>query len=316
MMSLKQMRYALAVEHHRHFGRAAQSCFVTQSALSQQVTLLEEHLGWEIFERTGKTVFPTPRGKLFLKDIKRIIGLTTELEEQFARSPSQMQMTISMALIPTIAPYLLPTLLPALVTKMDPIKFFASERTTDDLIGAVTSGECDFGILATDVNDERLIQAKLFADPFVLATPPDSNIVGPVDLSQVEREQMLLLSEGHCLRDQTVDACRLATDLGQKTFAATSLSTIVELVANGLGMTLLPAISLRRERRGDQLNIVSLQQPGAGRTISMVWRRSSPLSSLFQNIAKIVGSVGRAILVEENELPVKQHTVLAAKHAP
>lgn len=310
------MRYALAVEHQRHFGRAANDCFVTQPALSQQITLLEEHLGWAIFERTGKTVLPTPRGKLFLKDIKRISGLTTELEEQFARNPNQMQMTITMGLIPTVAPYLLPTLLPALVTQMDPLRFFASERTTDDLIGAVKSGECDFGILATDVNDERLVQTQLFADPFVLATPPTSNIVGPVDLSQVEREQMLLLSEGHCLRDQTVDACRLGADLGQKTFAATSLSTIVELVANGLGMTLLPAISLRREGQGNRLNLISLKQPGAGRVISMVWRRSSPLSSVFQDIAEIVSTIGRQTLVEENELPSKQHKVPAAKRAP
>lgn len=304
-ISLKQMRYALAVEHHHHFGRAAAASFVTQPALSQQITLLEEQLGFPVFERMGKSVISTPRGKLFLIEIKRIVGLTQELEERFVQEPVHVPMRISIALIPTIAPYLLPTLLPTLSDQLAPIEFSVSEQTTEQLLEAVKNGSCDFGILATDPADERLFLQPLFADPFVLAVSPQSNVADPIDLSSLNREAMLLLSDGHCLRDQTMDACQLGSDMKQKTFAATSLSTIVELVANQLGMTLLPAISLKREAAGGRVKTVSLKQPGAGRIISMIWRRSSPLQELFGQIASIVTNVGKELLVEDTQKHVK-----------
>jgi len=298
-ITLKQMRYALSVEQHKHFGRAAEANFVTQPALSQQITLLEEHLGMHIFERMGKGAIPTPLGKLFLAEIKRIATLSEELEERFTNTHEQVPIRLSMALIPTIAPYMLPSLLPALGTQFSPLQFSVIEQTTEHLINAVKTGECDFGILATDPGDERMFFEPLFADPFVLAVAPEASLVGPIDLKKLDRENMLLLSDGHCLRDQTMDACQLSNELTQRTFAATSLSTIVELVANQLGMTLLPAISIKREAIGGRVKTLSLQSPGAGRTISMVWRKSSPMQDLFHQIATLTKVVGKHLLVED-----------------
>jgi len=312
-ISLKQMRYALAVEKHMHFGRAASASFVTQPALSQQITLLEEQLGMPIFERMGKSVIPTPQGLLFLAEIKRIVGLTTELEERFTADVDHMPMRISMALIPTIAPYLLPSLLPALSAQFAPVQFSVSEQPTEQLVAAVKNGHCDFGILATDPGDERLQLTPLFADPFVLAVAPQSDLQSPIDLSTLARESMLLLSDGHCLRDQTMDACQLGNDMKQRTFAATSLSTIVELVANQLGMTLLPAMSIKREAMGGRVKTLSLRFPGAGRTISMVWRKSSPLHDMFQHIAKITTHAGKQLLVEDTRTIAKRRKALGAK---
>ncbi|WP_299347843.1 hydrogen peroxide-inducible genes activator [uncultured Maritalea sp.] len=304
-ISLKQMRYALAVEQHKHFGRAALSSFVTQPALSQQITLLEDQLGFAIFERMGKSVIPTPQGKPFLDEVKTIVGQSKALEERFTKKQHQMPMRLSMALIPTIAPYLLPSLLPGLSSKFAPVQFSVSEQTTEQLVDAVKKGDCDFGILATDPGDDRLFSLPLFADPFVLAVAPKTSLTSPIDLAVLDREHMLLLSDGHCLRDQTMDACQLGNDLKHKTFAATSLSTIVELVANEQGMTLLPAISLKREAIGGRVKTLSLKQPGAGRTVSMIWRKSSPLQDLFNQIAAVTTNVGKQLLAEDAGLLIK-----------
>lgn len=311
-ITLKQMRYALALKHHQHFGKAAEASFVTQPALSQQMTLLEEHLGWSIFERMGKSVIPTPRGRAFLAEIDKIVQATADVEEQFAQKDRQTNVQISMALIPTIAPYLLPNLLPELNKQLSSVSFAVGERTTDELVDSIRSGKCDVGILATDTNDERLVSTPLFADPFVLAVGANDEIWGPVDLSKIEREKLLLLSEGHCLRDQTMDACHIGSELKQKTFAATSLSTIVELVANNMGMTLLPAISLRRETVSGRVKTISLESPGAGRTVYMVWRRSSPLHDLFERVSEISKQVGKELLIEDASAH-QPHTIPVAK---
>jgi len=314
-ITLKQMRYALALQQHQHFGKAAQASFVTQPALSQQITLLEEHLGWPIFERMGKSVIPTPRGTQFLIQIEQIVRATSDLEEGFVQRSDQPNMQISMALIPTIAPYLLPNLLPALNERFAPVVFSVGERTTDELVQAIRDGTCDVGLLATETNDDRLVSKPLFADPFVLAVAADTKLQAPVDLSKLARDKLLLLSEGHCLRDQTMDACQIGSELKQKTFAATSLSTIVELVANKMGMTLLPAISLRRETASGRVKTLSLISPGAGRTIYMVWRRSSPLQDLFEQVSDTTMQIGKELLIEDAS-DLQPHRDPAAKSAP
>lgn len=304
-ITLKQMRYAIAVEQYKHFGRAAQACFVTQPALSQQIALLEDKLGFVIFERMGKSVIPTHRGTQFLINIRHIIERANELEEQFVQKPNSLETHISIALIPTIAPYLLPSLLPVLRAQLSTVQFSVSEQITDNLVSAVKNGECDVGILATEIADQRLVSTPLFADPFVLAVAQSTKLNSPVDLAKLNRENMLLLSEGHCLRDQTIDACHIGDALKQKTFAATSLSTIVELVANNLGMTLLPAMSIQREALGGRIKTLSLKSPGAGRTVRMIWRRSSPLQALFQQVAAITTDAGKQLLVEDTNIVVK-----------
>jgi len=300
-ITLKQMRYALAVEKNGHFGHAAKDCFVTQSALSQQISQLEDQLGIAIFERNGKSILVTHAGAEFLKQAKRIVDQTRALEEQFALGNSADSLTISVAVIPTIAPYLLPTLLPALGEKFTPVGFSVNEKTTEQLIEAVLSGQCDCGILATEPTNEKLNTLPLFSDPFVLAVAPNDTLSGPVDLASLPREEMLLLSEGHCLRDQAMDACKIGDNLKQKTYAATSLSTIVELVANQMGMTLLPAISIKREALGGRVKTLSLTSSGAGRTVWFVWRKSTPFQQLFKDISQVVSKEGKALLSTDSK---------------
>ncbi|MBU1174888.1 MAG: hydrogen peroxide-inducible genes activator [Alphaproteobacteria bacterium] len=298
-LTLRQLRFVLALADAAHFGRAAEACGVTQPALSQQVRQIEAAFGVRLFERTTRAVHPTPFGREFLARAALVVAGADALAA-FAQSPGgRPTRPLRFGLIPTIAPYLLPDIYPALRRALPDIAVTASEARTDHLLAGLRSGETDLALIATEApKGAGLAEAPLFADPFVLAAPRAAAMHGPVRLAELPRQSILLLDEGHCLRDQAIDACALRDrDLGQS-FSATSLSTIVEFVANGQGITLLPSISLRKEAADRRIALHELEAPGAGRMLRLVWRADTPFAALFEEIADVIRGLGETRLAE------------------
>lgn len=292
-ITLRQLQYAQAIAEEAHFGRAAQRCHVTQSALSQQIKLLEDRCKAPLFDRLGKSVTLTPFGREFLAHAARVLSAAADLETFADMASGHPARPLRFGLIPTVAPYILPDILPILSRELPDIQFSVSEGKTDRLLTALENGDIDLALIGTETDRANLTSVPLFADPFVLATQNGSELAGPVDLANLSRDKFLLLEEGHCLRDQMVDACALKPELQGRTFAATSLTTILELVANGYGVTLLPAISLKREKWNRRIEFHSLGAPGAARILRLAWRVNSPYEALFRSVAEIVTRVGQ-----------------------
>jgi LysR family hydrogen peroxide-inducible transcriptional activator len=289
-ISLRQLRYATALADTGHFGRAAERCFITQPALSQQIRLLEELCGTTLFDRLGKEVRLTPFGREFIERSRTVLERTDDLLAFVSGRAGLPARPLRFGLIPTVAPYLLPEVFPALRTALPEIDYAVSENHTDGLLGGLAEGTLDLALVATTPppGGPRLTVAPLFADRFVLATGPDEQHEEPVPLRQIDTGRMLLLNEGHCFRDQTIAACSLNDGDAARAFAATSLSTIVEFVANGLGVTLLPAIAIRKETADRRIQVQELAAPGAARILSLVWREASPFAETFARIAEII----------------------------
>ena len=288
-VSLKQMQYALAVARSGHFGRAAEACAISQPALSQQILALEELCGTPLFDRLRSGIRLTPFGREFVVLAQEVIKRAEALDSFILGHAGRPDRPIRFGLIPTVAPYLLPEIFPALTRGLPGLDFTISENRTEALISGLVDGSLDVALIGTapPENGPRLVSRPLFDDPFVLATSSVENTTAPVSLANLAPERILLLDEGHCFRDQTIAACRLGSDPA-RTFAATSLSTIVEFVANGQGVTLLPRIALRKEATDPRIAIHDLVSPGAGRLLSLVWREATPFGSTFDKMAEVI----------------------------
>ena len=288
-ISLKQLRYAVTAAQTGHFGRAAELCSVTQPALSQQIGALEARCGTPVFDRLTRGVRLTPFGAQLIDLAQTALDAADRVSQLIETQAGQPGRPVRFGMIPTVAPYLLPTLFPALTAHLPQIDFAISENRTGALLDGLADGSLDLALIATEprTGGPKLTTAPLFRDDFVLATSPDDSDESPIHLSAVDTSRMLLLDEGHCFRDQALAACGLSADR-TKTFAATSLSTIVEFVANGQGITLLPEIALKKETAGDRIHIHRLASPGAGRMLSLVWREATPFAEVFEEIAETI----------------------------
>lgn len=292
-LTLKQLRYALALAHEGHFSRAAERCYITQSALSQQIRLLEAHCEARLFVRRSGRVHPTPFGRDFLNLAGRLVSEADRLEAFAKNRGGRPDRPARFGLIPTVAPYLLPEIYPRLVENMPDVSFSISESRTERLLQNIEDGRLDFALIATEPPARSgLKEALLFADPFVLATAGGVELPGPVRLAELDPASILLLDEGHCLRDQAMDACALSQGDAADAFAATSLGTIVEFVANGQGVTLLPTLSLKKEASSKRIALHPLVAPGASRLLRLVWHETSPYGPFFEEIAAIIRNAG------------------------
>lgn len=289
-ITLKQMRYALAVARTGHFGQAAEECAVSQPALSQQILALETLCGTALFDRLKSGVRPTPFGRDFIELARPVVAASEALDNFAMRSAGRPNRPIRFGLIPTVAPYLLPEIFPALTRHLPALKFTISESRTEAMLESLADGSLDIALIASEppAGGPKLAVAPLFEDPFVLATPRGETTAEPVSLTTLAPERILLLDEGHCFRDQTISACRLEGERSTRTFAATSLSTIVEFVANGQGVTLLPQIALRKEASDPRISVHRLDDPRAGRHLCLVWRKGAPLNEIFVQIAGVI----------------------------
>lgn len=289
-VTLKQMRYALAVAREGHFGRAADACSVSQPALSQQIIALEGLCGTPLFDRLKSGIRLTPFGRDFIVRAREAVKAAEALDDFALNRADRLDRALRFGLIPTVAPYLLPRIYPALTATLSDISFSISESRTEAMLGAVQDGRLDLALIATDPppGGPRLVSRPLFDDPFVLATPRDEMAAEPVSLAALPPERILLLDEGHCFRDQAISACGLDGDRAAHAFAATSLATIVEFVANGQGVTLLPSIALRKEGADPRIAIHPIDDPAAGRQLRLIWREASPYAAIFERIAEVI----------------------------
>ena len=292
-ISLRQLRYFDALAQSLHFGRAAEQCAVTQPALSMQIQELEKEIGIVLIERTRAGAKLTPEGAEIARRVASILASIRDLADYARHSASVLTGQLHLGVIPTIAPYVLPKLLPTLRAEHPDLDLHLRETQTHYLIEDLVVGRLDALLLALPVEHPEIETQVLFEDTFVLALPaarllPPKAVATP---ELFENDRLLLLEEGHCLRDQALSFCELKQVEHLNTFGTTSLSTIVEMVANGLGVTLLPRISLETETRRGNIQVLPFAPPEPHRTIGLAWRQSSPRKLDFRELGRIIQSL-------------------------
>lgn len=279
MPSLKQLKYLCAVAEHRHFSKAAKACHVTQSTLSAAIQELETQLGVVIFERNNKTVLITPLGERLLVQARRILGDVEDFVSLARTNDEPLSGEIRLGVIPTIGPFLLPPILSDLRRQHSKLKLYLKEDLSAALTLKLQQGQLDLVILAFPYPLPDMETLMLFKDEFLLCLPPGHSMekLEKVRQQQLRGESLLLLEEGHCLRDHALEACKLESSDMSLVYQGTSLHTLVQMVANGLGVTLLPELAIDGDVLGDtHLQLKHFSNENVSREIGMAWRKSDP----------------------------------------
>lgn len=290
-VSLRQLEYFVAVAEHLSFRGAADACFVTQPGLSSQLKDLERVLDAQLFERSQRKVLLTPAGTTLLPLARGILTATDEFVET-ARSLTQpLAATLRLGVIPTVAPYLLPKVLPAIRQRYPKLQVLLHEDLTQRLLTLLAQGNLDLLLVALEADLGDVATLPLVSDPFVVAVPTHHQFAKRPCITEADLagQQVLLLEDGHCLRDQALDVCQTggADEVGD--FRASSLNTLVQMVAGGIGITLLPQLALEVESRPpSQIVTRPFKRPGPNRTIGLAWRRTSPRAHEFHLVAKLL----------------------------
>ena len=273
-MTLQDLRYVVALAEHGHFGRAAAACDVSQSTLSTQIKNLELELGVKLFERTTKSVSVTATGREIVGHARQVLEQVDAIVSVGQTISGPLSGSFSLGVIPTLGPYVLPWLVPALKKDYPELKLALREDLTAPLLERLSSHRLDAALMALPVPDGRLETLPLFDEPFWFAEPKGRRAAAATRMTEDELrgQRLLLLTEGHCLRDQALAICGIAGAEDEGDFRATSLETILQMVATGLGSTLLPAMA-RSEARARSVTMRPLEA-GVGRRIGLVWRRS------------------------------------------
>ncbi len=291
MMTLKQLRYLSALAHHGHFGKAAKACAVTQPALSMQIQELEAELGVPLVERRPGEVAFTDVGLEVARRAERVLAATRDLAD-FARHRGRLLTgRLQLGVIPSIAPYVLPKILPVLQRRYPELRVELRETQTHVLVDELHRGVLDVIMLALPVDDHEIESVRLFEDPFLLAVPssdnrPDSTRVSADD---IDSQRLILLEEGHCLRDQALAICSSARR--DQSLGATSLATVMQMVANGYGVTLLPQVAVDVELRDERVKLLRFVQPAPGRIVGLAWRRTSPRKADFAALGQLITEI-------------------------
>jgi LysR family hydrogen peroxide-inducible transcriptional activator len=289
-VTLAELRYVVALAEQRHFGRAAAACHVTQPTLSAQVKKLETTLGVRLFERTSKSVHPTTVGAEVVAAARTVLDGMDRIVDLAGRGRAPLSGPLRLGMIPTLGPYLLPRIAPLLARAFPELQLVFRELKTSDLLDEIARHQLDAGILALPVPDHGLQAAPLFDEPFWVVAPADHALARrkAVREADLEGERVLLLDEGHCLRDQALDICRRAgaEPSPGADFRATSIETLRHMVAAGMGVTLLPALALSPEEE-QRAHVAVRPFAGAGpaRRMALVWRRTHPRGSDHQRLA-------------------------------
>lgn len=274
MISLKQLSYALAVEKHLHFKKAAEACSVSQSALSTALTELEKQLGLQIFERDNKKVLTTEIGKQVLIKAQNIILQVDDLYKLANSHQEPLSYPLSIGVIPTIAPFLLPLVLPELATQYPKLELQILEEQSHVLVDKVRRGDIDMAILALPYDCAGLLSFEFWQEDFYWITHCDDMQSGFTEITadELEQSKLMLLKDGHCLKDQALSACKMSSEASHK-LGATSLNTLIQLVAGKLGTTLVPEMALEQLINSNALlSKARLSEPGPHRRIAFITR--------------------------------------------
>ena len=299
-MNFRDLRYLVALADHKHFGRAATASFVSQPTLSTQIRKLEDELGVSLVERAPRRVMLTPIGREIAERARKVIAEVEQMGEIARRSQDPEAGTVRLGIFPTLAPYLLPHVLPGVRKRFPRLELLLVEEKTDQILARLRDGRLDAGVLALPVHDDQLQVEPLFDEPFVLAVPQQHALArcGSLKLRDLDHQHLLLLEEGHCLRDQALDVCHMAGADERDGFRATSLETLRQMVAAGVGITLLPVLAVQPPVpvSGD-IQLLPFQGEAPHRRIAMVWRRSSAMSGFLEQLAGELRKLPHALLL-------------------
>ena len=293
MPSIKQLKYLCAVAEHKHFSKAAAACHVTQSTLSVAIQDLESKLGVVVFERNKKTVLITPLGEKLLHQARGILGAVEDFVSLARANEGALSGEIRLGVIPTIGPFILPPILKNLRKSYPKLKLYLKEALSAQLLLQLQPGRLDLIMLAFPYAMPDMETVSLFRDEFLLCLPPGHRLekVKQVKQQQLRGESILLLEEGHCLRDHALEACKLQSADTDLVYQGTSLHTLVQMVANGLGVTLLPEMAVQANVLGDtHLQLKHFSSENVSREIGMAWRRSDPRRDDYLLLAEFVQS--------------------------
>lgn len=300
-MNLRDLKYLVALAEHRHFGKAAEASFVSQPTLSTQIRKLEEELGVTLAERAPRKVMLTPIGEEIASRAQHILAEVDALRDLARRSLDPETGSLRLGVFPTLGPYLLPHVVPRLHQRFPRLELLLVEEKSQLLIEQLRQGRLDAALLALPQTDEQLHAEFLFEEPFLLAVPAGHPLAGsgPMRMQQLDHESLLLLEDGHCLRDQALEVCQLAGAAERSGFRATSLETLRQMVAAEVGITLLPALSVAPPLlQPHALALVPFVDPPPHRRIALVWRKSSAMAGLLRKVGAEIADTAKAQLAQ------------------
>jgi LysR family hydrogen peroxide-inducible transcriptional activator len=287
-LTFKQLRYFEALARHGHFGRAADACAISQPALSMQIKELEGELGAALFERGARQVRLTGFGEAFALRVRDILRSVDELQDLARVSQEGLVGRLRIGVIPTVAPYLLPAIIGNLTRTYPGIDLHVRETVTGKLIGELAEGRIDAAIVALPVSEPSLTEVALFAEDFVLVRPGEDEGKPVPNGETLSKMRLLLLEEGHCFRDQALSFCNRHSAPPRELLDGSSLSTLVQMVSAGIGVTLIPEMAVAVETRSASVSVARFENPKPSRTIGMIWRKTSPLASQLLQISEVV----------------------------
>ena len=307
MVSLRQLRYLEALAETRHFGRAAEACAVSQPALSMQIKELEDDLKLRLVERRKSGIELTEKGEEVARRARTILASVRDLVDYAKGQEGVLSGVLKLGAIPSIAPYLLPAALPALQRRFPALSLQLRETVTETLVHELVSGDLDVILVALPIEESEVETYHLFDDTFIFATKatPENAKLGAATPDMLAHDDLLLLEEGHCLRDQALSYCHMMTREARESFGASSLATIVQMVANGYGVTLLPEMAISSEiHRGGDIRLLRFAAPEPKREIGLAWRKTSPRKAEFMQFGALLCDI----------LPAAEATARKATH--
>ena len=298
-MNLRALQYFVKLADLRHFSKAADACFVSQPTLSTQIKKLEDELGVQLVERSPKNIMLTPVGEEIAQRARLVLSDIDQIRAVARRSGNPADGVLRLGLFPTLAPYYLPHVVPGLRSRYPNLRLQLAEEKTESIVTQLKQGELDAGLLALPINEDGLDMEILFEEPFVVALPADHELAKKemIQLSDLEGAELLLLEEGHCLREHALEVCALAGAHERVDFHATSMETLRQMVAAGVGVTLMPLLAVKPPiAETENVVLRPFEPPHPSRTIALVWRSSSALSSFLTELARSLREVPPALL--------------------
>ena len=287
-LTLRQLRYFEALARHGHFGHAASACSISQPALSVQIKELEETLGVSLFERSARQVRLTSFGEEFAVRAREILRSVEELGDLARAAQVGLAGRLRVGVIPTVAPYLLPSIVGELSVRYPELDLSIRETQTQKLIQELHDGQLDTAIVALPVSESAFAETDLFQEEFVLVRPKEDGGKPVPSRDKLREMRLLLLEEGHCFRDQALSFCNLRPSSPRELLDGSSLSTLVQMVGSGIGVTLIPEMAVPIETMSAQVSVSRFTSPKPSRTIGMIWRKTNPLATQLEEIAETV----------------------------
>ncbi|MAL03193.1 MAG: DNA-binding transcriptional regulator OxyR [Arenimonas sp.] len=298
-MNLRDLRYLVALADLRHFGRAAESCHVSQPTLSTQIKKLEDELGVSLVERAPRHVMLTAAGQDIAMRARRVLAEVEQMRETARRTADPEAGSVRLGLFPTLGPYLLPHVVPRIRQRFPRLELLLVEEKTEVILHMLRDGKLDAAVLALPLHEEWAETEFLFEEPFMLAVPDGHPLAGRrnLRLGELGDQHLLLLEEGHCLRDHALEVCGLAGAGEKEGFRATSLETLRQMVAAGVGVTLLPVLAVKPPVPASvDIRLLSFRNPPPSRRLALVWRRSSAMGGFLHDLAAVLRDLPQGLL--------------------